>query len=522
MFGKWIQSAEQWLRQRFSGVAFHGGIHPAQNKLISTHQPIQTAPFAKQLIVSLTQHIGPPSVPLVQVGDHVLKGQLIAKCAPPLGVPLHAPTSGVISDTGDYPTSHPSGLPGPCILLTPDDLDEAIDFQPKERPNSVQSLKAILLHSGIIGMGGAGFPSFRKIANKQGQIHTLIANGAECEPFISCDDMLMQERPLEVVEGAIITAQALGASRVIIAIEDNKAQAIAAMQQQANQLKNDSNNNSLELIVQVVPTIYPMGSASQLITQLTGQEVPARAHSTDLGLVMFNVATLAAIYRAVTVGEPVTSRIITVTGFAIDRPCNVEVPIGTPFEHLVNWAGLQTAHAPWIMGGPMMGTPIHHPQTPVIKTSNCILVNQPEPERETLPCIRCGACMDACPVNLLPQQLYWYAKADNLEQLEKHNLRDCIECGSCAYVCPSQIPLVQYYRHAKVAIRKDKQEKEEQQRAKMRHDAQVARKEQEAREKAERMAARRAAMQAKDKENQAEAAQASHDATESNPAQAEK
>lgn len=490
MIGQWLQAAEQWITHRVSGIAFHGGIHPAQNKLISTHQPIQHPPFAPQLIISLTQHIGPASIPLVAVGEHVLKGQLIAKCAPPLGVPLHAPTSGTIIDIGDYPTSHPSGLPGPCIVLAPDQQDEAVEFHAKEKPNSVQSLKAILLHSGIIGMGGAGFPSFRKIANKQGQIHTLIVNGAECEPFITCDDMLMRERPSEVIEGALITAHALGARQVIIAIEDNKPQAINAVHHCLNNITSDN----IQISLNVVPTSYPMGSASQLITQLTDQEVPETAHSTDLGLVMFNVATLAAIYRAVTLGQPVISRIVTITGFAIDRPCNVEVPIGTPFEYLVQWAGLQQPHAPWIMGGPMMGTPIHHPQTPVIKTSNCILVNQPEPEIETLPCIRCGACMDACPVNLLPQQLYWYAKADNLEQLEKHHLKDCIECGCCAYVCPSHIPLVQYYRHAKVALRKDKQEKEAQQRAKTRHDALLARKEAEAQEKAARMAAKRAAM----------------------------
>ncbi|HQT01504.1 MAG: electron transport complex subunit RsxC [Gammaproteobacteria bacterium] len=493
IIGRWIQQFDQWLSRLTTGVSFHGGVHPAQHKLISTHQPIQTPPLADKLIISLTQHVGPASIPLVEVGQRVLGGELIARCAPPLGVPLHAPTSGMIVDIGDYPTSHPSGLPGPCIVLQPDGLHELKAFQPKDRPNSVQSLKAILLHAGIIGMGGAGFPSFRKIANKARQIHTLIVNAAECEPYITCDDMLMRERPHEIIEGALITAHALGAKKVIIGIEDNKPEAALAMRQYRPMPESDTH---IQVEVTVVPTIYPMGSANQLITQLTGNEIPSDAHSTDLGLVMFNVATLAAVYRAVVIGKPVMSRVVTVTGFAIDKPCNVEVPIGTPFEHLVNWAGLQTPHAPWLMGGPMMGTPIHHPQTPVIKTSNCILVNLPEPESETLPCIRCGACMDACPINLLPQQLYWHAKAEALDKLEALHLKDCIECGCCAYVCPSQIPLVQYYRHAKVAVKKDKAEKEAQQRAKQRHEAQLARKEQEAREKAERLAAKRAAMMA--------------------------
>ena len=499
IIGRWIQAIDQWVNRFRNKVTFHGGVHPAQHKLISTHQPIQTPPLADKLIISLTQHVGPASIPLAEIGQYVEGGELIARCAPPLGVPLHAPTSGTIIDIGDYPTSHPSGLAGPCIVLAPDGLKKNKAFQPKDRPSSVQSLKAILLHSGIIGMGGAGFPSFRKIANKAGQIHTLIVNAAECEPYITCDDLLMRERPHEIIEGALITAHALGASRVLIGIEDNKPEAADSLRQY--QPKAESNAN-IHVEVCVVPTIYPMGSANQLITQLTHQEVPADAHSTDLGLVMFNVATLAAIYRAVIIGKPVMSRIVTITGFAIERPCNVEIPIGTPFEHLVNWAGLHSPHAPWLMGGPMMGTPIHHPQTPVIKTSNCLLVNKPEPTTETLPCIRCGACMDACPVNLLPQQLYWHAKAEELDKLEALHLKDCIECGCCAYVCPSHIPLVQYYRHAKVAVKKDKADKAAQQRAKQRHEAQIARKEQEAREKSERLAAKRAAMMAAENDKQ--------------------
>jgi electron transport complex protein RnfC len=496
MIGQLVEKIDTWLHRLREKVNFHGGVHPAQNKLISTQQPIQTLPFAEKLILPLNQHIGPESVPLVKVGQHVLAGEMIARCAPPLGVPLHAPTSGTITDIGDYPIAHASGIFSRSIVLTPDGLNKMAVFTPRHIPTSPQSLKAILLHSGIIGMGGAGFPSFRKIANHKGQIHTLIVNGAECEPFITCDDMLMRERPTAIIEGALMVANALGAMRVLIGIEDNKPEAFAALM-----LAKKTSTINLEIVQ--VPTIYPMGSSDQLITQLTGQEVPSDGRSSDLGLIMFNVATLAAVYDAVSVGNPVLNRVVTMTGFAIDKPCNVEVPIGTPFEHLVHWAGLKQQNAQWLMGGPMMGIPVTNFQTPVIKTTNCILVNPPEPEAEILPCIRCGACMDACPINLLPQQLYWHAKANELEKLEALHLKDCIECGCCAYVCPSHIPLVQYYRHGKVAVRTANADKAAAQYAKQRHEAQLARRAADEKERSERLAAKRAAMMAADEAAQA-------------------
>lgn len=487
MIGHWLQQLSQQLTRWVKGVGFHGGVHPAQHKLISTHHPIQSPPLAERLILPLNMHIGAPSEPVVSVGQQVLGGQIIARCAKQWGVPLHAPTSGIISDIGEHAIAHASGLKTPCIVITPDGENRMQDFTPPPAPQDPASLKAILLQAGIIGMGGAGFPSFKKISDQQGQIQTLIVNGAECEPFITCDDLLMRERSLDIIQGAQIMAQALGASRILLGIEDNKPEAIASMQRAAA---------GTPVEVCVVPTIYPMGGADQLITQLTGLEVPAEGHSTDLGLVMFNVATLAALTQAVTLGKPVLSRIVTLTGFALERPCNVEVPIGTPFEHLVRWAGLKQEDSQWIQGGPMMGVPVPDPGVPVVKTTNCILVNPPEPETETLPCIRCGACMDACPINLLPQQLYWYIKSGELDRLPALHLKDCIECGCCAYACPSHIPLVQYYRHGKVALRQAQADKEATTRAKARHDAKLARQQAEERERAERMAAKRAAMEA--------------------------
>lgn len=504
MIGHWLQSLsrsrqlDRWLH----GVHFHGGVHPVQNKLISTHTAIQRPPLAERLVLPLNQHIGVPSEPVVQIGQRVRGGEVIARCAKQWGVPLHAPTSGIISDIGNHPIAHASGLTTPCIVITPDGQDEMLPFTPQAVPQDPASLKAALLHAGIIGMGGAGFPSFKKISDRQGQIHTLIVNGAECEPFITCDDLLMRERPEEIIQGALIMANALGAKRILLGIEDNKPEAIASMQRTAA-------GTSIEVCV--VPTIYPMGGADQLITQLTGLEVPAEGHSTDLGLIMFNVATLAALYKAIHLGKPVLRRIVTLTGFALERPCNVEVPIGTPFDHLVRWAGLKQENSRWIQGGPMMGVPISDPHVPVVKTTNCILVNPPEPETETLPCIRCGACMDACPINLLPQQLYWYIKSGELEKLPALHLKDCIECGCCAYACPSHIPLVQYYRHGKVALRQAQADKEATARAKARHDAKLARQQAEERERAERMAAKRAAMEA------AAQTEADNSATPENP-----
>jgi electron transport complex protein RnfC len=286
----------------------------------------------------------------------------------------------------------------------------------------------------------------------------------------------------------------LGAKKIEVGVESNKPEAIAALSQAIAEQAAEADAANISITLHSLPTIYPMGGADQLITQLTKQEVPYNGHSTDLGLIMFNVATLAAVYKAVAVGKPVLSRVVTVTGFAIQQPCNIEAPIGTPFEHLVQYAGLTQAVDQWIVGGPMMGVPLPDHRVPVTKTSNCVLVNPPEPTVETLPCIRCGACMDACPINLLPQHLYWYAKTNQLDKLEAHHLKDCIECGCCAFVCPSHIPLVQYYRHGKAAIRQQQAEKSAQLRAKTRHEAQLQRKADEERERAERLAAKKAAM----------------------------
>uniref|UniRef100_UPI0025892C72 electron transport complex subunit RsxC n=1 Tax=Alcanivorax sp. TaxID=1872427 RepID=UPI0025892C72 len=423
--------AKRWLKR------FPGGVYPQYKKELSARHPLHTPILPQELILPLQQHVGVPAIPTVKVGERVLKYQQIGKPAPGLSVPVHAPTSGTITAIEKRPLPHPSGLPDWCIVIKPDGLDEAGEMPVAiETPSCPTSLKEMIRQAGIVGMGGAGFPSWRKLPTEKGQVHTLLINGAECEPYITCDDVLMQSRPDEIIQGARKIAECIGAERIIVGIEDNKPSALKAMRTAAN-------GQGVE--IQAVPTVYPMGGQKQLTEQLTGIEVPAKAHAVDVGLLMFNVATAAAIYRAAEYHEPLISRLVTVTGEGLAEPMNIEALLGTPFEALAQVAQpKQPLDYPLIMGGPMMGHEVVTPHVPVIKTTNCILANPPQPVEPAMPCIRCGECMDACPVNLLPQQMYWHAHAHEWDKVEKLHLFDCIECGCCSFVCPSHIPLVQY------------------------------------------------------------------------------
>ena len=473
--------AKRWLKR------FPGGIYPDYRKELSLRHPLHAPIIPNELILPLQQHVGVPAIPTVEVGERVKKFQRIAKPAPGLSVPVHAPTSGTIKAIEKRPLPHPSGLPDWCIVIEPDGHDQAgekpIEIQ---KPKCPASLKEMILQAGIVGMGGAGFPSWRKLPTKQGQVHTLLINGAECEPYITCDDLLMQTRPEEIIQGALKTAQCIGAEKIIVGIEDNKPRAIAAMKKAAA-------GTGVE--IQAVPTVYPMGGQKQLTEQLTGIEIPAGTHAVDVGLLMFNVATVAAIHRAAEYHEPLISRMVTVTGEGLAQPMNIEALLGTPFQTLANLAQPKTELTyPLIMGGPMMGFEVADPAVPVIKTTNCILANPPQPVEPAMPCIRCGECMEACPVNLMPQQMYWHAHAHEWDKVEKLNLFDCIECGCCSFVCPSHIPLVQYYRHAKGEIRKLREEQAFQEHARRRHEAHLARLEREKKEKEERLKAKKAAV----------------------------
>ncbi|MBN2864872.1 MAG: electron transport complex subunit RsxC [Thiotrichales bacterium] len=463
---------------------FHGGVFPQYNKELSANQPVRAQIIPTKLILPLQQQVGLPADVLVQVGDYVKKNQLLAKSSKDpkkaLIVPVHAPTSGVIKAIEPATLSHPSGLQDMAIILEPDGKNITIENalkvskQPIETPDE---LKEILFNAGIIGMGGAGFPTYAKIPSRPAQIHTLLINGAECEPFITCDDLLMQTHAEEIVQGALITAKALGSSKIICGIESNKPTAIKTMTEAAK-------NSIVE--IKVVESVYPMGGQKQLTLELTGIEMPKKTHAVDIGMLMMNVATFAAIYRAVMFGEPLTSRMVTVSGLGFNKPFNTIAMIGTPFSELAQAAQPKTElNYPLIMGGPMMGVKVKSNDVPISKTTNCVLANPPEPVDMQMPCIRCGQCMDACPVNLLPQQMYFHAQAHEYDKVEKLNVADCIECGCCSFVCPSHIPLVQYYRHSKSEIREIHAEQKAVALAKERHEFKMARID---REKAEREA----------------------------------
>jgi len=495
--------AKRWL------YSFHGGVFPQYRKELSSRQPIRDTIIPERLIMPLQQQVGQPAELLVKVGEKVKKNQLIARSSKDakkaLVVPIHAPTSGVIQEIASYTLPHPSGLEDIAIIIKPDHQNDCLDNFLKvsgEAPNTPQQLKDVLLNAGIVGMGGAGFPTYAKIPNEQGKIHTLMINGAECEPFITCDDLLMQTEAEAIIQGALITAKALGSTKVLCGIESNKPTAIKAM--------NKAAKGTIVEIIQV-QTVYPMGAQKQLTKELTGIEMPHKAHAVDIGLLMMNVATFASIYKAVTFGEPLTSRLVSVTGLGLAKPFNMRVLIGTPFEELANLAEPKSKlDYPLVMGGPMMGFAVQNNQVPVIKTTNCILANPPEPAEMQMPCIRCGECMDACPVNLLPQQMYWYSHSHEFDKVEKLNIFDCIECGCCSYVCPSHIPLVQYYRHAKSEIKEIHAEEKAVELAKQRHEFRLARIEREKQEREARIKAKKDAVKK-------QAASASKDTSKNKP-----
>mgnify|MGYP001545088999 FL=1 len=452
---------------------FPGGVKLKGHKAISTSQPISKADIPARLFVPLNQSIGSPAECIVEKGQRVLKGQMIGRATEYVAAPVHAPSSGTVIDIQKFPAAHASGLPNDVVIIKPDGKDEWLERKPLPDITKLDSseLRNMIRCAGIVGLGGAAFPTFIKLNPVGHQISTLILNGAECEPYISCDDMLMRERPHEIIEGAKIMRHALDARQVIIAIEENKPEAIASLQAFAEDIN--------WLHVQSIPVIYPTGGERQLIKVLTGKDVPSHGLPLDLDLVVNNVATAAAVHHALDHQQPLISRIITVTGSGVRSPCNIEALIGTPMSDLIEMAGGYTEDADrLIMGGPMMGITLKTDATPVVKASNCLLVQTPadhSTEAITRPCIRCGECVKVCPVKLLPQQLYWFSQAKNLDDLQSHNLFDCIECGCCSIVCPSHIPLVQYFRYGKSEIWKKEQETIRADRARKRTEAKIQR-----------------------------------------------
>jgi len=465
---------------------FNGGVHPPQHKLESTKAPITTVAMPQRLVLPLRQHVGNMAKLQVEVGERVLKGQLLAMADGQISAAVHAPTSGTIVSVQDQMIPHPSGLPDICITLDADGQDRWIEHQALDYRSLAKSeVIQCLADAGVVGLGGATFPTHVKLREDAHRpVKTLILNGAECEPYISCDDMLMRERGEEIVRGIEIMQYLLAAETCVIGIEDNKPEAVAAMRAAAA-------NSSVPISVVIVPTIYPGGGAKQLIEVLTGKEVPSGKLPTEIGVQCFNVATAYSVHRFINHGEPVISRIVTVTG-EVSRPGNFEVPLGMAIDQLVEVAGGATSDINGlIMGGPMMGFNLPPAPVPVVKATNCIIASTPgmfPKQPQALPCIRCTRCADACPVNLQPQELYWFSRAQNLEKARDYQLFDCIECGCCSYVCPSNIPLVQYYRFAKSEIIAQDKARQAATIARERNDFRLMRIEREKQERAQRHA----------------------------------
>ncbi len=451
---------------------FRGGLKLLPNKIQSTLTPIRRVPIPEKLVIPLSQHIGRDAVPLVKVGDDVLKGQPIGAADGDVSAPVHAPTSGTVESIGMHPVPHPGGLGALCVVLRSDGKDHAIDtglacldylsLSPEEIQDRVR-------RSGITGLGGASYPTAVKMSKAEDRgIKDLIINAAECEPIISCDDMLMREHADDLITGIQIMLHALSAPRALIGIERDKKRAIDALEKALASIGDE------RIVLRKIYSIYPAGGERQLVQVLTGQEVPYDGFPQDIGYLSQNVGTALAIKHALIDGQPLISRITTVAGKGVHLPGNVEVRLGTPISDLVAACGgyCDGAEA-MLMGGPMMGFSLTDDQLPVIKGTNCIVVAGPGELEQTdyvMPCIRCDKCAQVCPVNLQPQELYWQIKGGDLDRANQLSVDGCIECGCCDYVCPSHIPLAQYFRYAKSELRARDRQQEKSQLAKIRFE----------------------------------------------------
>ena len=462
---------------------FHGGIHPPEMKTLSNGTPLRQVPLPGRLVIPLKQHIGAEGELCVAPGDRVLRGQPLTRGRGRM-LPVHAPTSGTVIAIAPHSTAHPSALAELSVIIDADGEDRWIerDAWPDYASRSREELIARIHQFGVAGLGGAGFPTGNKLAGGGDNIDTLIINAAECEPYITADDRLMQDCAAQVVEGIRILAHILQPREVLIGIEDNKPQAISMLRAVLG--------DEYRIKLRVIPTKYPSGGAKQLTQILTGKQVPHGGRSSDIGVLMQNVGTAYAVKRAIIDGEPLTERVVTLTGEAVGRPGNVWARLGTPVRHLLENAGfIPTSEQLVIMGGPLMGFTLPWLDVPVVKITNCLLAPSASEMGDTPQekgCIRCSACADACPADLLPQQLYWFSKGQQHDKATAHNLADCIECGACAWVCPSNIPLVQYFRQEKAEIRAIADDERRAAEAKARFEARQARLERDKLARAER------------------------------------
>ncbi|MBQ1208738.1 MAG: electron transport complex subunit RsxC [Lachnospiraceae bacterium] len=427
---------------------FFGGIHPNYNKEMSTGVTDFHTIDPAQVVIPMVQHIGAPCQPLVKVGDIVKVGQKIGD-GEGLCVPVHASVSGKV--VAVEPRPHIRGGEVMAVVIENDHLDTAIEYVkndlPLEQLNDDDVLHSIR-EAGIVGMGGAAFPGNVKALSSMGKVDTLIANACECEPYITADDSLLRTTPEQVLAGMQILRHVLKPEHVYLAVEDNKAIAIEKVKALLDRFP--------EIELKVLPTRYPQGAEKQLVQALTGREVPPASLPASVGCAVFNVSTFAAIYRAVRLGMPLTSRIVTISGEAIKEPQNFIVRIGTSFHDLIEKAGgLNDLTERVISGGPMMGFAQSDLSVPVIKATNsilCLLKDQ-NGAAENPVCLRCGKCVGVCPMRLQPLYMYRYVNAERVDELNRLNLMDCIECGSCAFTCPGKLPLVETFRKGKKMVR---------------------------------------------------------------------
>ena len=427
---------------------FFGGIHPKYNKEMSTRVTTFHTITPKQVVIPLQQHIGAPCQSLVAVGDKVLLGQKIGD-GEGLCVPVHASVSGTV--VAIEPRPHTSGRMVNSIVIENDFKDATIECATNNAPLE-QLEKDDILHSireaGIVGMGGAAFPGNVKALSAMGNVDTLIANACECEPYITADDSLLRTNPEQVLEGMMILRHVLNPNRVVLAVEDNKAEAIEKLQELLKEYPH------IELVI--LPTRYPQGAEKQLIQSVTKREVLPGQLPVSVGCAVFNVSTYAAIFRAVRLGVPLIQRIVTVSGEAIAEPQNFIVRIGTPFHDLVEAAGgLHDKTERVISGGPMMGVAQSDLAVPVIKATNSILclLKDVNGAAENPVCLRCGKCVSVCPMRLQPLYMYRFTNAGKVKELQRLNLMDCMECGCCAFTCPGKLPLVEVFRKGKQMVR---------------------------------------------------------------------
>ncbi|MDD4915625.1 MAG: electron transport complex subunit RsxC [Methylococcales bacterium] len=424
-----------------------GGIHAEERKHLTSGQAIVTHfPLPKKLYIPVQQHVGKPAEPVVKVGDKVLKGQLLAHSQGAISAPVHAPTSGRIVDVKDFPAPHPSALPVRTVVIESDGKEEWLETFIPDDPFQLEPEEICMRvgGAGVVGLGGAVFPSAIKLnLGRKNNIHTLLINAGECEPYLTCDDRLMQEHANQIVAGIRLMLRGMMAPKAIIGIEDNKPEAFSAMQAACRDFPN--------ITISQVPTRYPMGWDRQMLRYLTGLEIPADGRATDIGVVVHNIATAYAVYRAICLGQPLISRVVTVSGEAVANPINIELPIGTLMSEALAFCGVDKAKmARLVIGGPMMGDALPHADVPVVKACNGILAlsHREIHEPETQACIRCSSCVTVCPVGLLPLEMASRIRVNQLEAAVDLGLKDCISCGSCSYICPSNIPLVHYFKFA--------------------------------------------------------------------------